>query len=157
MNHGASIMPEAAALLSKLSIEQVRTACKLGFQYLRKDFKSKVKKSAEVQAQATANKNNLPINPILQLPNALQISPVNPPYPATSIPELRSRAKGKSKLRAAKHERLTGDAVKFQGPKYDSYFQPGAMSDDEDKYNLADGLRYPISLSRGNMILLAKR
>ncbi|CUA74370.1 Metal resistance protein YCF1 [Rhizoctonia solani] len=140
MNHGASVMPEAAALLSKLSIEQVRTACKLRFQYLRKDFKSKVKKFAEVQVQATANENSLPIDPILQPPNAPQIPPVDPPYPATSIPELRSRAKGKSKLRAAKRERLTGDAAKFQAPKYDSYFQPGAMSDDEDKYNLVDGV-----------------
>ncbi|EUC54455.1 hypothetical protein RSOL_049780, partial [Rhizoctonia solani AG-3 Rhs1AP] len=130
-------MPNAAELLSRLSIEQIRTACKLRFRNLRKDFKAKLKKAtaATTPTLGTANESHVPIDPALDETT----TPTDPAYPATPIPELRSRAKGKFKVRAAKRGKLTGDAAKFQAPKYDSYFEPGPMSDDEDKYNLVDG------------------
>lgn len=45
----------------------------------------------------------------------------------------------KSQIRTRKRTALSGDQVKFKEAKYDSYFTPGAMSDDEDEYTLGDG------------------
>ncbi|KAB5590972.1 Metal resistance protein YCF1 [Ceratobasidium theobromae] len=138
MNHGASIVPEATELLSKLSIEQIQIACRLRFWYLRKDFKKKLKVAAA--APVAAVETDIPIDPTLQQLDAAPNPPVSPPpYPETPNPELRSRARGKCNICTAKREKLSGEMAKFQDPKYDSYFCPGPMSDDEDKYNLVDG------------------
>ncbi|KAG8709298.1 hypothetical protein FRC11_005681 [Ceratobasidium sp. 423] len=137
MNHGASVSPEAAKVLSRLSIKQIKTACLLRFRYLHKDFRKKLREAEGAPAEPIGN--NIPIDPVIQQLDATPNAGATLPHPITPIPELCSQAKGKCKLRAAKREKLTGEATKFQEPKYDSYFLPGPMSDDEDKYNLVDG------------------
>ncbi|GAB1527019.1 hypothetical protein RhiTH_010194 [Rhizoctonia solani] len=53
---------------------------------------------------------------------------------------IRSRKTVKSQMRLRKQPRLTGDSEKYKGPLYDTYFTPGAMSEDEEIVNeMEDG------------------
>ncbi|KAG8696400.1 hypothetical protein FRC08_007177 [Ceratobasidium sp. 394] len=83
----------------------------------------------QADEQATGGIPNSVINPVLRGEHP----------PATSLADLRSRAKGKCDIRTRKHNNLTGDDMRFKEAKYDSYFTPGAMSDDETAYEYKDG------------------
>lgn len=43
-------------------------------------------------------------------------------------------------MRHRKRNHLSGPHDKYKDAKYDAYFEPGAMSDDEDEYNLVEGV-----------------
>lgn len=69
---------------------------------------------------------------------AIQVHTDKPP--TTPLNDLRSRATGKYHKRSRQRGLLTGVNAKYLDAKYDSYFVPGAMSDDEDEYKLVDGV-----------------
>ncbi|CCO28576.1 hypothetical protein RSOLAG1IB_01832 [Rhizoctonia solani AG-1 IB] len=153
VEHGAEITPEATEILRKASRQVILAGCKHRFKYLKGELQRKLRSAQTIdrgnsvpvgEDQGPANTPNTNIISDSQIDPALYASITlhmdGPgPYPETSLFDLRSRAHGKCEMRTRQREGLTGDnKAKFQDAKYDSFFTPGAQSDDETEYKVVD-------------------
>ncbi|KAG8738513.1 hypothetical protein FRC10_006772 [Ceratobasidium sp. 414] len=149
VNYGATVTPTARDVLAHLTHKDITTACKLQFSYLPTKFchKSVANVAAAAQPTTTHLKANRPNEQVGdQEPGGMPDNMIDPVLwgtnnsPATSLADVQSQAKGKCDIHTQKRNNLAGVDAGFQEAKYDSYFTPGAMSDDETAYENRDGM-----------------
>ncbi|KDN33945.1 hypothetical protein RSAG8_12970, partial [Rhizoctonia solani AG-8 WAC10335] len=152
IENGATHTPEAATILGRVSRRVVLAGCRYRFKYLKGELQKKLKAAREAgnRNNAQVDENTGPVDPPVVnlvaddhidpfLHNQVPATTGPDTYPETPLSDLRSRAKGKCEMRSRQRKGLTEEYKEFKEPKYDSFFTPGAQSDDETEYKFSEG------------------
>ncbi|CAE6386459.1 unnamed protein product [Rhizoctonia solani] len=142
MERGHSLTPEATEILQHTSRRIVLAGCKYRFKYLKGELQRKLKASNEVENRAVGQ-NTVTTN--LLAGNSVAGNEIDPALDSSLMQQYQARIPKHQLVTfahepKAQRELLTGEEYEvYREPKYDSFFTPGAQSDDETEYRLDNG------------------